>query len=254
MNIQQLTIQHQKTNRPILDQLSLSIQKGEIISLVGASGSGKSLLAQAIFNLLPKSLQQTGEIYYQENLLTEKTVKSLRGKEIVLIPQSLEALDPLMTVGKQMKALIKKGDKEHYLQKIINQLGLRTELLKKYPFELSGGQARRVLVAIALASEANLVIADEPTPGLDEHALRDMLQLLTTFRTENRALLMITHDFQAAREISDYIAVLYQGEIVEVAPVTAFSGKGVHLKHAYTKQLWRSLPENDFTTVNNRLR
>lgn len=118
-----------------------------------------------------------------------------------------------------------------------------------YPFQLSGGMARRTLLATAAVADAKVIIADEPTPGLDEVVIQEALQNFRAFADENRAVMLITHDINAALTIADKIAVFYAGTVVEIAPVADFTGDGERLLHPYTKALWRALPQNAFTPI-----
>ncbi|MFC4401896.1 ATP-binding cassette domain-containing protein [Gracilibacillus xinjiangensis] len=240
VEIKGLSVFHRHSKQEILKDISLTINKGEIVALVGASGSGKSLLAEAIFHILPSTMDYMGKMLLQNHRIEQ----SMNGKKIVLVPQSVNALDPLMKIGKQIQLF---SHDVNRIKRILNQLQLTDNVMSKYPFQLSGGQARRILVATALISNASFIVADEPTPGLDEQARHEMLQLLKSIQSDDRALLMITHDFQAAQEIADKIAVLYQGEIVEVVNKIAFDKEGSKLVHPYTKALWKALPENYFS-------
>ena len=118
-----------------------------------------------------------------------------------------------------------------------------------YPFQLSGGMARRTLLATAMVSGARVVIADEPTPGLDAVVISEALNHLKEFADNGCAVMLITHDIESALKIADKIAVFYAGTTVEIAPVENFSGKGEHLRHPYSKALWRALPQNDFIPI-----
>ncbi|BAU08404.1 ATP-binding cassette domain-containing protein [Fischerella sp. NIES-3754] len=158
----------QKQTTAIAD-LELHINAGEVVAVVGSSGSGKSLLAHAILGILPKNAHVRGKITYNNEYLTDKRQVELRGKEIVLIPQSVSYLDPLMSVGKQLSRIARlRGLSTNASQQIIDQVLARYKLgpsvKQLFPFQLSGGMARRILVAMAVIGQANLVIADEPTP------------------------------------------------------------------------------------------
>src|SRR5690625_913516 len=231
----------------VIKNFELTIYPGEIVVVVGSSGSGKSLLADAILGILPENAKTKGEIYFDGKLLTEEEQRKLRGKAISLIPQSVKALDPLMKTGKQVQRVIKdKKAKKRIQQEAFQKLQLPSDTDKKYPFELSGGMARRVLIATAIVSDAKLIIADEPTPGLDAQALEETLKHIKQLSEDNRSVMFITHDIQAALKIADRIAVFYGGETVEIANNKDFSGRGENLRHPYTKALWRAFPQNDF--------
>ncbi|KRG13246.1 peptide ABC transporter ATP-binding protein [Virgibacillus soli] len=236
----------QESKIQAISGFNLTIQKGEIVAIVGASGSGKSLLANAILGILPENAETDGEILFEGEALTPKRQEELRGKEIALIPQSTNALDPLMKAGKQVQTMIKGKNKKKIQEGIFHKVGLASEAGERYPFELSGGMARRVLVTTAIASQAKLIIADEPTPGLDEHSRNETIQYIKQLANEGKGVMFITHDIMAALAIADRIAVFYAGQTVEIANTEDFYGKGEQLRHPYTKALWNSLPQNEF--------
>lgn len=151
----------------VIRKLNMTIHKGEVVAVVGASGSGKSLLADAVLGILPENAVCQGRLYYKGELLTSDRQRQLRGREISLIPQSINALDPLMKIGKQVQRAVKQGISKKSQRAIFDQFYLSKEIDNYYPFELSGGMARRVLAATALINNPDLIIADEPTPGLD---------------------------------------------------------------------------------------
>lgn len=230
----------------VMSNLSIELEAGEILAIVGASGSGKSLLAHAILNILPENAKTTGHIYFEGKQLTESELTALRGEEIALIPQSVNFLDPLMQVGKQVRQSSRKGDAVEKQRAVFDRYRLGKEVEKMYPFQLSGGMARRTLLSTAAVSNAKVIIADEPTPGLDEVVIQEALQNFRELADENRAVMLITHDIGAALTIADKIAVFYAGTVVEIGPVGDFSGNGEKLRHPYTKALWRALPQNEF--------
>ena len=217
---------------------------------MGSSGSGKSLLADSILGILPNNAETKGTILFNGAPLTTKRQEQLRGKEISLIPQSVKALDPLMKTGKQVQSVVRdKKNKKTIQEEAFLKLNLPPNTGDKYPFELSGGMARRVLIATAMLSGAKLIIADEPTPGLDEQAWEETLINIKQLSETNGGIMFITHDIHAALKIADKIAVFYAGETIEIANKEDFSGLGEHLRHPYTKALWRALPENDFIAL-----
>ncbi len=230
----------------VIKNFDLQINAGEIVAVVGASGTGKSLLADAIMGILPKGAQQGGNIFFKGDKLNQKRQNQLRGSTLMLIPQSLKALNPLVKSGKQVRQAVAGKDAKKLQEKAFEKLGLPLSAGDKYPFELSGGMARRVLIAVAMVSKAQLIIADEPTPGLDEHSRDEILIHLKALANEGRGILFITHDIHAALQIADKVAVCNAGETLEIADKQDFSGKGEKLKHPYTKALWNALPENGF--------
>ncbi|MCD8511932.1 MAG: ABC transporter ATP-binding protein [Bacillus sp. (in: Bacteria)] len=233
----------------VIHQLSLRIEEGEILAVVGSSGSGKSLLAHAILGILPANASVEGDILFEGEPLTEARQLRMRGKQISLIPQSVNFLDPLMKIGKQVRGT-SRG--EAVVSKVSETLGkyqLGPEVENLFPFQLSGGMARRVLVSTAVLDQPKLIIADEPTPGLDDSVVKAALASFEKLKEAGSSILFITHDIQSALAIADKIAVFYAGTTVEVAPVEDFSGSGENLRHPYSKALWRALPQNEFLPI-----
>lgn len=231
----------------VITNLDIELYEGKILAVVGSSGSGKSLLAHAILDILPDNAVTDGEITYKGNVLTKKDKEKLRGKEIVLIPQSVNYLDPLQQVKKQVAISIADDKKkENIVTSLFSKYGLGKKVESYYPFQLSGGMARKILLSTALVSDAKVIIADEPTPGLDEEALKEVLKDFRELADNGCAILMITHDIQAALKIADNIAIFYAGTTLEVANVSDFDGDGEKLRHPYTKALNRALPNKEF--------
>lgn len=236
-------------NLEVINNLNVSVTGGEIVAIVGSSGSGKSLLAHAVLGILPSNAKVTGEIQYQGESLTGERQKLLRGKEISLIPQSVNYLDPLMKVEQQVRNTIRSNDAASIQEKIFKRYHLSKADGNLYPFKLSGGMARRVLVATAMGNGAKLIIADEPTPGLHPEVVKETLNHLKELAKDGCGVLMITHDIEAALAVADRIAVFYAGTTLEVAPIKDFVGGGELLRHPYTKALWQALPQNDFRPI-----
>ena len=233
-----------------INNLDIDLYKGEILAVVGSSGSGKSLLAHSILGILPSNANLKGDIYYKDEILDEKRKEKLRGKEIVFIPQSVNYLDPLMEVGKQVKISIKDKKKSNtILERVFRKYNLDKKVEKYYPFQLSGGMARKVLLSSALVSNAEVIIADEPTPGLDEKSLNEALKDFRDLADNGCAVLIITHDISAALKIADRIAIFYGGTTLEVAKADDFKNNGENLRHPYTKALYNALPNTKFTPI-----
>ena len=234
----------------VITNLDIDLYEGEILAVVGSSGSGKSLLAHAILGILPDIATTEGNIIYKGKTLTLKDKEKLRGREIVFIPQSVNFLDPLMKVSKQVKISIENKEKANKRQRyIFNKYGLDKKVDNLYPFELSGGMARKVLLSTALVSDCKVIIADEPTPGLDEKSLNEALKDFRNIADSGCAILMITHDIEAALKIADKIAVFYAGTTLEIANVNDFKGDGKNLRHPYSKALFNALPQNGFKPI-----
>lgn len=234
----------------VITNLDIDLYEGEILAVVGSSGSGKSLLAHAILGILPDNATTEGNIIYKGKTLTLKDKEKLRGREIVFIPQSVNFLDPLMKVSKQVKISIENKEEANKRQRdIFNKYGLDKKVDNLYPFELSGGMARKVLLSTALVSDCKVIIADEPTPGLDEKSLNEALKDFRNIADSGRAILMITHDIEAALKIANKIAVFYAGTTLEIANVNDFKGDGKNLRHPYSKALFNALPQNGFKPI-----
>lgn len=234
----------------VITGLDLELYEGKITAVVGSSGSGKSLLAHAILGILPHNAKTKGEILYNNKIITENDKKKLRGKEIVLIPQSVNYLDPLMKVSNQVKISIDKKEKANKIQRnVFKKYDLDENVDKLYPFQLSGGMARKVLVSTALVSNSKVIIADEPTPGLDEKSLNEALSHFRELADNGAAVLLITHDINAALKIADKIAVFYAGTTLEIANSKDFNEDGNNLRHPYSKALWNALPQNKFIPI-----
>lgn len=235
----------------IVRDLNLSLEEGEIMAIFGASGSGKSLLAHAILGLLPYNGFYEGEIIYKGEILDQKRLEKIRGDEIFFIPQTINSLNPLLKTAKQARMTLKK-DEYKKQEQVYRDFGLGKEVCKMYPFELSGGMARRVLVADAFLTDASLIIADEPTPGMDKKATEEIISYFKKLKDAGKTSLIITHDINMALAIADRIAVFYDGRIIEVAPVEAFKNEGEGLKNPYSKMLVKALPENGLALLTKK--
>lgn len=247
--------------RQALFDVSFSLEKGRTHALVGESGCGKTISAMSILQLLPKTAKITsGQILFKgENLLETKNLHDIRGSKIALIPQDpMTSLNPLYTIGNQLLEVIKihhklKGDEAY--KKAIEALDAvkipcPKERMKAYPHEFSGGMKQRAIIAMALACNAEILIADEPTTALDVTIQAQIMNLLDEIRkTKETSILLITHDLALVGENSDYTSVMYAGRIVETAPSKEFFANP---KHPYSIALLRSLPsttENALETI-----
>ena len=234
----------------VISDLTLDVSEGEILAVLGSSGSGKSLLAHAIFGILPENADLNGKIKYKGKELSQEDKEELRGNEISLIPQSVNFLDPLMKISDQAIGHVENDDgkkeKKKKQREIFEHYNLGPEVDDMYPFQLSGGMARRVLVSTALLSDPKLVVADEPTPGLDQKTVEETLNHFKHMKEDGVGVLLITHDIHAALEIADRIGIFYSGFVIEIAENKDFSGDGENLLHPYTKLLYKALPANGF--------
>lgn len=234
-----------RTELSAVRDLSLTVEPGQVTALVGESGAGKSLLAHAIFHLLPRNARTEGTILYDGAPLTEARARQLRGRELALIPQGVTDLDPMMKVGPQVRRGRRDPSARARCREALARYGLGPEVEELYPFELSGGMARRVLIASAVAGSPRLVVADEPTPGLDLRAAGRILGHFRELAAQGAGVLLITHDLELALTVAGKLVVLYQGRTVEEVSAARFrAGEG--LAHPYTRALWRAMPQNGF--------
>lgn len=232
----------------VISDLHLTVRPGEIVAVAGSSGSGKSLLASAILGILPGNAAVRGHLHYQGQELTPERQAQLRGREIALVPQSIAFLDPLMKVGKQADGHQKPYPKQKR-RSLFQRFGLPEKTENLYPFQLSGGMARRVLVSTALITDARLIIADEPTPGMSLDQALEALQMFREMANEGKAVILITHDIDLAFAFADRVAVFYAGTTVETAPAADFKAGPERLRHPYSQALWRALPQNGFQPI-----
>lgn len=233
--------------------ISFDIKRGELHALVGESGCGKSISAMSILRLLPKNAKITeGEIFYNgRNLLdlSEKEMNKIRGAKIALIPQDpMTSLNPLYTIENQLLEVIKihqglqgKEAKNKAIEALeLVQIPCAKSRLKSYPHEFSGGMKQRAIIAMALACNAEVIIADEPTTALDVTIQAQIMSLLNEIKQEqNTSILLITHDLALVNQNADRISVMYAGEIVETGENHEFFTSP---QHPYTKALLNSLP------------
>ena len=258
LEIKDLTVSFNTNNDfyKALKGINLSINKSEIIGLVGESGSGKSVTSLAIIQLLEKNALVTGEINFETISLlklSDKEIRKFRGNKIGMIFQEpMTSLNPVMKCGHQViesiilhQKLSKKAAKEKTLA-LFNEVNLPEPELtfEKYPHELSGGQKQRVMIAMALACDPELLIADEPTTALDVTVQKNILQLFKEIREKrNMSIIFISHDLGVINEIADSILVMYQGEIVEQGAVKNIFENP---QHPYTKGLLACRPNPNY--------
>lgn len=238
----------EQTNLRVISDLHLTVRSGEIVAVAGSSGSGKSLLASAILGILPSNAVVCGHLHYKGRELTGQLQKELCGKEIALVPQSVAFLDPLMKVGAQADGHYRPKLTEKR-RKLFERFHLSGHTEDLYPFQLSGGMARRVLVSAALVTDAELIIADEPTPGMSLDQALEALRMFREMADEGKAVILITHDIDLAFEFADTVAVFYAGTTVETAPASDFKKGPAALRHPYSRALWEALPQNGFRPI-----
>ena len=240
-----------------VDRISFEIRRGECVALVGESGSGKSVSALSVLKLLPypTASHPTGNIRFkgQELLgMSEREIRGVRGNDISIIFQEpMTSLNPLHTIESQIGEILQlhggvrgPAARQRVLE-LLTQVGIRDPEMRlaSYPHQLSGGQRQRVMIAMALANEPDLLIADEPTTALDVTVQAQILKLLADIRARvGMSLLFITHDLGIVRRIADRVCVMHSGKIVENGPVEqVFTAP----QHAYTRQLLAAEPKPD---------
>ena len=226
-----------------LNNINISFEKGKIHALAGESGCGKSVFLNTILKLLPKNaIVKSGEVIFNgKNILnySEKEFSYIRGKKIALIPQDpFMSLNPLYTIENQLKevsndiALIKSALDEVRIKNVDN-------VLKSYPHELSGGMKQRVIIAMALISNAELILADEPTTALDVSVSNSILDLLIDLKNKGKTILLVTHDLSIVSNYCDSATIMYLGDIVEYGICNELFKNP---RHPYTKALLNALP------------
>jgi peptide/nickel transport system ATP-binding protein len=237
-----------------VDDVSFSVNPGEILCVVGESGSGKSMLANAVMGLLPPVIRVTGGrvLFEDRDLLelSEEELRALRGQKIGMIFQEpMTALNPLMRVGDQIAevfeshGLLTPGKRQERAVELLSEVGLPdpSKAVRAYPFQLSGGQRQRVMIAMALALDPKLLIADEPTTALDVTTQAQILQLIRELQKKHgTAVMFITHDFGVVAEIADRVCVMQTGKIVEIGSARDVLSTPAH---PYTKSLIAAIPK-----------
>ncbi|MDT0276399.1 ATP-binding cassette domain-containing protein [Blastococcus goldschmidtiae] len=232
-----------------LTGMDLTAVAGEVVALVGASGAGKSLLAHAVLGLLPPNAVERGDVLLDGERLDPAARRRHAGRGMTLLPQAAGFLDPLSPVGRQVRRsaqLAGSADPRRAAADALERRGLGPEVLGRYPHELSGGMARRVLVAMATLGDPRVLIADEPTTGLPPAEVRRTLGELRTMADDGCAVVLITHELRAAVEVAHRVVICRDGRTVDVADPAAFTGDGDALTHPFTRALWQALPGNGF--------
>ena len=238
-------------HRHLVNDISFDLYPGRTTCIVGESGSGKSLTALSIMKLLSSQLKQAGDISFQgESIsgLSNEEMRSFRGQSMAMIFQEpMTSLNPVISIGDQIKEALSVHldlDKKSLDKKVVSllkEVGIPEDRVSSYPDELSGGQRQRIMIAMSIACEPSILIADEPTTALDVTVQAQILNLLHNLKEKRHmAMLFITHDFGVVEEIADDVIVMYQGRIVEKGSVKDVLKKP---KHAYTKALLQCVPD-----------
>jgi peptide/nickel transport system ATP-binding protein len=255
LEVNGLTTQFESKAGPltVVDKVDFTVKKGEVMGIVGESGCGKSVTSLSILQLLGKKGKiSSGKVQYKDiNLLDqkEKDMKKIRGKEISMIFQDpMTSLNPVLPIGKQIGEVIEKHEKVngHLVKnKVIDLLNLvgiprATEIYHEYPHRLSGGMKQRVMIAMAIACNPSLLIADEPTTALDVTIQAQILDLLRSLKNElEMSILLITHDLGVVAEMCDRVVVMYAGQVVETTDTRTLLRNP---RHPYTVGLIQSTP------------
>ena len=258
LEVKGLEVHYRTTHGDVaaVDGVDLTVRRGEILGIAGESGSGKSTLAVALLRLLrPPGYIAGGEIAFHPSgsesvdllSIDERRLRALRWRTLSYLPQgSMNSMNPVMRVSEQFRDVIvehggdQRGDVNAMVQRLLRQVGLDPHVAQMYPHELSGGMKQRVLMAMSIALEPDLVIADEPTTALDVTIQRVILQSLGDLRDEfGVTLVVISHDMGVHAQLVDRVAVMYEGKIVEVGDVRQVFKEP---KHEYTRSLIESIP------------
>lgn len=254
INIKDLVVEYTTDGNIVhaVNGVSFSLNKGETLGLVGETGAGKTTIAKAILRILPDppAKVRSGNILLEgEDLLglSEKAMQSIRGNRISMIFQDpMTALNPVYTVGEQIAEAIglheklRKDEAHKRAVKMLEMVGIPGERFAEYPHQFSGGMKQRVVIAMALACNPELLLADEPTTALDVTIQAQVLDMMDNLKKDfNTSMLLITHDLGIVAEMCDKVAVVYAGEIVEIGTAEELFD---HTSHPYTEGLFGSLP------------
>ncbi len=239
-----------------IDQLSFSLDKGEVLAIVGESGSGKSVSVTSLMKLLPPNASiSNGEILFDNKDIVpfkEKEMRKIRGNQISMIFQDpMTSLNPVYTIGNQLIEAIRihqkmsKSEAKEEAVKLLEIVGIKEphKRLNKYPHEFSGGMRQRVMIAMAVASKPDLIIADEPTTALDVTVQAQILKLLQELKEKiNTSIIFISHDLEVVSDIANRIVIMYAGQIVESGEAKQIFNNPLH---PYTRLLIKSIPKSN---------
>lgn len=257
LNIRDLTVEYTSEDEIVhaVNNVSLELNRGETLGLVGETGAGKTTIAKSIMRILPNPPAKItgGEVWLNgEDLLQkpEKEMLDIRGKRVAMIFQDpMTALNPTMTIGDQISEVVKlhnhctNSEAQKRTVQMLEMVGIPAERYVEYPHQFSGGMKQRVVIAMALACDPELLLADEPTTALDVTIQAQVLEMINKLKVEfQTAMILITHDLGVVAETCDRVAVIYAGQVVE------YGGKEDifdHNSHPYTKGLFTSVPRLD---------
>lgn len=257
LEIKNLSVRYETVDGIVhaVERLNISLEKGQTLGIVGETGAGKTSTMKAIMRILPQPPARItdGEIFFEgEDLLkkSEVEMRKIRGKKISMIFQDpMTSLNPIMTVGHQIAEVIHihnsvtKKHAEEMAAQMLETVGIKAERADDYPHQFSGGMKQRVVIAMALACNPDLLIADEPTTALDVTIQAQVLELMKKLKVErNTAMILITHDLGIVAETCDKVAIMYAGEIVEYGSLSDIFKDA---RHPYTKGLFACIPDLD---------
>lgn len=256
LNVEDLWVRYDTENEKVcaVNGISFNLKKGETLGLVGETGAGKTTTALSIMRLLPQKIGNVtaGKIFFKgEELLSlkEEDMRKLRGEKIAMIYQDpMTSLNPVLTVGEQIFEVLElhkkqtRQEMDKRVDEILNMVGIPAERKAEYPHQFSGGMKQRVVIAMALACEPELLIADEPTTALDVTIQAQVLRMISDLKQKlNTSMILITHDLGVVAQTCNSVAIMYAGEIIESGTIEdIFRGK-VH--HPYTAGLFGSIPK-----------
>ncbi len=257
--VKNLYVDFNINNKPlkIIDGIDILFEYGKFTAIIGESGCGKSVLGQAILNILPQNAACSGEILYKKIsiLNNTKNIDNFYGKEFEVVPQNPEAaFNPIRKIVKQMDDIFFaagiKDDNNSDKEELLKLFGMDNtqRVLESYPHELSGGMQQRVLCAMSVMCKPKWILADEPTKGMDEKLCRVVFNNLSLIKKENfSSMIIITHDISLATEVCDIIAVMYAGQILEIN-----NNLINNPMHPYTKLFLKALPENGLNVIKGK--
>ena len=262
LSVRELRVYYGTVRGPVraVDRVTLDIDQGEVVGLVGESGCGKSTLGRGILGLLPEGAKADGEVLYGgRNLIgiPPRELRRLRGAELGLIFQEpMTRLNPLLRIEDHFRETLQEheprlGDREIRLRSLemLGRMGIPPTRFRQYPHEFSGGMRQRIMIALALVLRPKLVVADEPTTSLDVIVEAQILRILADLKTNfGTALLLITHNLGIVAESCDRVAVMYAGQIVEEGPARDIFSEPAH---PYTQELLRSTISLDTTRLHS---
>ncbi len=245
--VKNLTISDVNTNKVIVNNSSFNLEKGSCLAIVGESGSGKSVTCRAILQLNQFPLLQSGEIFFKgENVsnLSKKAIRKIRGKNVCMIVQNgMKAFDPTCVIGVHLKETLYehfvwgKHEIEEKMKAAMESVMLKNpiEIMNKYPHQLSGGMLQRIMIALAIVLEPDLIIADEPTTALDSVSQFEVVDQFMKLREKmGTSMIFISHDLGVVKKIADDVLVMKDGNIIERGHTNAIFSEA---KHEYTKYL-----------------